>query len=44
VFCWGRNDESQCGVGNLYDTFKREQLRLEQEKMQKEAEEAEAAA
>lgn len=25
VFCWGRNDESQCGLGDLFDPYKREE-------------------
>lgn len=25
VYCWGRNDESQCGKGDLYNQFRANQ-------------------
>lgn len=31
VYCWGRNDESQCGAGDLYDPYKREEQRQKAE-------------
>lgn len=38
VYCWGRNDESQCGIGNLYDEWRANRGRIEHEKrMAKEA-------
>jgi len=30
VFCWGRNDEGQCGVGDLYGKWKLEQAQIKQ--------------
>lgn len=34
VYCWGRNDEAQCGSGNLYEEWRR----AEEERKAKEAE------
>lgn len=42
VYCWGRNDEGQCGRGDLYGQHKRQKAREEYEKMmQLQAEEEE---
>ncbi len=30
VYCWGRNDEGECGVGDLFGKYRREQAILEQ--------------
>ena len=39
VYCWGRNDEGQCGLGDLYGQHKRKRALEMQEKMLKEEEE-----
>ena len=39
VYCWGRNDEGQIGLGNLYDEYREKKAKLEAEKKQKEEEE-----
>lgn len=50
VYCWGRNDEGECGVGDLFGKYRREQALLEQQKqeeaarMAREEEEKKAAA
>ena len=43
VYCWGRNDESQCGLGDLYDSHRREKAQKEYEAEMKAAEEAQNA-
>lgn len=43
VYCWGRNDEGQCGKGDLYGQFKRKRALEEYEKLMKKMEEEEAA-
>ncbi len=35
VFCWGRNDDGQCGRGDLFGTYKK-QKKEEYERMMKE--------
>jgi alpha-tubulin suppressor-like RCC1 family protein len=42
VYCWGRNDEGQCGRGDLFGQFKRAKAQLEYEKMMRQMEEEEA--
>ena len=40
VYCWGRNDEAQCGLGDLYGSHKKKRaveerdrvIKLEEEK------------
>ena len=51
VYCWGRNDEGECGVGDLFGQYRREQAALEQQRLieaeetaRKAKEEAEKAA
>ena len=48
VYCWGRNDEGELGVGDLFGKYRREQAILEQERLEeaerKAKEEADAAA
>jgi uncharacterized Zn finger protein (UPF0148 family) len=39
VFCWGRNDEGQCGVGDLFGKYRKEQAELEAQKAQEVAQE-----
>ena len=34
VYCWGRNDEGECGVGDLFGKYRREQAILEQQKLE----------
>ena len=41
VYCWGRNDEGQCGRGDLYGQFKRRKAQEDYEKMMKQMEEEE---
>ena len=41
VYCWGRNDEGQCGRGDLYGQFKRRKAQEEYERAMKEMQEAE---
>jgi alpha-tubulin suppressor-like RCC1 family protein len=41
VYCWGRNDEGQCGKGDLYGQHKRKRAQEEYEKMMKKMEEEE---
>ena len=47
VYCWGRNDEGECGVGDLFGKYRKEQAILEQQRQEeaekKAKEEAEAA-
>jgi alpha-tubulin suppressor-like RCC1 family protein len=38
VYCWGRNDEGQCGLGDLYGSYKRRKAQEEYERMMKEEE------
>jgi alpha-tubulin suppressor-like RCC1 family protein len=42
VFCFGRNDEGQCGRGDLYGQYKRRKAQEEYEKLMKQMEEEEA--
>lgn len=42
VYCWGRNDEAQCGLGDLYGDFRKQKAQQEYERMMKQAEEEEA--
>jgi len=49
VYCWGRNDEGQVGLGDTYGDWrkkkaKEEMERLEREEQEKAAQEAKAAA
>ena len=49
VYCWGRNDEGQVGLGDTYGDWRRkkakeEMERLEREEQEKAAQEAKAAA
>ena len=39
VFCWGRNDEGQCGSGDLFGQYKRRKAQEEYQRMIKEEEE-----
>ena len=39
VYCWGRNDESQVGLGDIYDRHRRQKALEEYERMMKEEEE-----
>jgi alpha-tubulin suppressor-like RCC1 family protein len=39
VFCWGRNDEGQCGRGDLFGQYKRKKAQEEYERLMKEEEE-----
>ena len=41
VYCWGRNDEGECGVGDLFGKYRREEA---ERKAKEEIEAAEAAA
>lgn len=41
VYCWGRNDEGECGVGDLFGKYRREEAARQ---AQRELEAAEAAA
>jgi len=34
VYCWGRNDEGECGVGDLFGKYRREQAQLEQQRLE----------
>lgn len=38
VYCWGRNDEGQCALGDLYGTYKRRKALEENERLMKEEE------
>lgn len=48
VYCWGRNDEGECGVGDLFGKYRREKAILDQQQAEeaerKAKEEAEKAA
>lgn len=35
VFCWGRNDEGQCGKGDLYGAYRRKKAQEEYERIMK---------
>lgn len=39
VYCWGRNDEAQCGLGDLYGDHRKKKAQEEYERMMKEEEE-----
>lgn len=39
VYCWGRNDEGQCGRGDLFGRHKRQRAQEEYQRMMKEEEE-----
>ena len=43
VYCWGRNDEGQCGKGDLYGQFKRKKAQEEYERLMKQMADEEAA-
>lgn len=43
VFCWGRNDEGQCGKGDLYGQYKRRKAQEEYDQLMKKMEEEEEA-
>lgn len=38
VFCWGRNDEAQCGLGDLYGDYRKRKAHEEYERLMKEEE------
>ena len=44
VYVWGRNDEGECGVGDLFGKYRREQAILEQQKHEEEERLAKEAA
>jgi len=43
VYCWGRNDESQCGAGDLFEPYKRQEALKAHEKMMAEQSQQPAA-
>jgi len=38
VYCWGRNDEGQVGLGDSYGAWRKKKAEEEQERMMKEEE------
>ena len=38
VYCWGRNDEGQCGLGDLYGQHRKKRAQEEYERLMKEEE------
>ena len=43
VYCWGRNDEGQCGLGDTFGDYQRQKKAEQMEKLLKEEEEKKAA-